>query len=250
MQLDEKEREASKYTRRIVYETCKRAYDAVAESSDNEPLDPDAMSAPERFFVAELGWRLARAAIQLTQEDHRMMADERQRLLELAERTAATSVMLNENNASARRFYGIAMNSTGEFSTTSDYIAKSYRVRDQWLKAVELNPKDPNARHLLGRWCYDVSNMSSVTRNIAAMVFRKPPTSTFEEALKHFKAAEDLRPGFWKQNVLHLGMCHYQLGHQDEAKKWIRKALKMPNQTADDEAAHREALSWKSWLGM
>jgi len=179
-----------------------------------------------------------------------MMADERQRLLELAEKSAATSVQLKGDNAPARRFYGIAMNATGEFSTTSDYIAKSYKVKEQWLKAVELDPKDPNARHLIGRWCYDVANMSSFTRNIAAMVFRTPPTSSFEEALKHFKAAEDLKPGFWKSNVLYMGMCQYQLGRTDEAKAWISKAISMPNQTSDDEVAHKEAISWKSWLGM
>jgi hypothetical protein len=54
-------------------------------------------------------------------------------------------------------------------------------------RAVELRPLDPVLHHMLGVWCFEVSNLGWVQRQLATALFGAPPTSTFEEALEHLQ---------------------------------------------------------------
>lgn len=70
-------------------------------------------------------------------------------------------------------------------------------------KAVSLKPEDPTLHHLLGRWCFEVANLSWLERKAAGMLFADPPTATNEEAMEHLLKADKLLPA-WKENILLL----------------------------------------------
>lgn len=46
---------------------------------------------------------------------------------------------------------GIIISAVGDFEGTKASIANSYLIRNHWRRAVELNPNDATAHHLLGR---------------------------------------------------------------------------------------------------
>ena len=47
-------------------------------------------------------------------------------------------------------------------------------------------------RHLLGRFCYEVAELSWWERKMASTLFADPPNATMEEAKEHFMAAEQV----------------------------------------------------------
>lgn len=64
----------------------------------------------------------------------------------------------------------------GAFQSTADYIRNAYTVADYWKRALEVNPRDAAALHLLGRWCLGVYETPFWKRQLASALFAEPPT--------------------------------------------------------------------------
>lgn len=127
--------------------------------------------------------------------------------------------------------------------SNADSIKNTFVIRDMWATAVQLNPSDANAMHLLGRWSFSVASLSWVTRKLAATLFAEPPTATYDEALVLFQRAEETDPGFWKANQWMLAETHKALGHKEEAAKWAKSAVEMPMKAQYDLEAHEKSLA-------
>ncbi len=112
-------------------------------------------------------------------------------------------------------------------------VEASKKIKDAAEKAVRLNPQDDYAWHMLGRWHQAVSDMSTLTRGVAQMVYGSIPAASNEEAVKCFKKAIALNPGRLVHYV-ELGRTYAQMGRKDEAKAEITKGLAMPNKEKDD----------------
>lgn len=50
---------------------------------------------------------------------------------------------------------------------------------------------------ILGLWHFSFADMPYYTRMIAKTIFGTPPSSTYEEALRHFEKAELIQVLFW-----------------------------------------------------
>ena len=93
------------------------------------------------------------------------------------------------------------------------------------MKALDLNGGDAATHHMLGRWCFEVANVSWYARKIAALVFGEPPVSSFAEALDCFQKAEAISNGKWICNMYWLGKCLELIGSKEEALKWYEKII-------------------------
>ena len=78
-----------------------------------------------------------------------------------------------------------------------------------------------------------VSQLSWLERRAAATLFGEVPSSNFEEALKHFQAAEELRPSGWKENRLFIAKSLIQLSNYNTAAVWLQRAFDAPIITPD-----------------
>ena len=124
---------------------------------------------------------------------------------------------------------------------TKAAIQQSFVVKEHFLRASELNPRDATTRHALGCWYWEVASLSWATRKVAAAVFASPPTGTYDEALAHFTLAESLSPGFYVRNRLMIAKCQQQLRDKGAAKRWAMQALELPVLNVDDKGAAAEA---------
>ena len=83
---------------------------------------------------------------------------------------------------------------------------------------------------------------------MASVLFGTPPSSTMQEALDHFAAAEELEPGFWNKNHLYLAMCYRALGKKEESAAWLTTCLAATVRSEDDERVQKEAQELaKKW---
>jgi tetratricopeptide (TPR) repeat protein len=191
---------------------------------------------------AELLWRLARAARLLSIDLQRGSKEDRKKFafetLELAQEAA----QIDPGNWAAHKWIAVGYKVVGDHVDTKSKLKNSFLIRDEFVRALELNPSDATTTCLLGQWHYYFADMPWYERQAASLLFAAPPSSTYDEALKLFLKAEQLDPGFYKKNAQMLASTYYRLGKYDDAKKWKQTALAMPTKTLDDEEAHQQAL--------
>lgn len=205
----------------------------------------------ERFpEEPEVLWRAARAYYDVAREQPGLIKTEigasstPQTVFQTALKLLrdAQTLPAGRNNNHVYRWSGIVLNEAGKFAGTKEYIQNAFVIRDDWKTAVAIDPYDATARHLLGRWCFDVAGMSWVVRKVAATLFAEPPNASYDEALQCFQGAEDVQPGFWVANQYYLGATCEKLGDKEGAKRWYASALVLPVSTAEDRSSHESAM--------
>ncbi|XP_062500938.1 regulator of microtubule dynamics protein 1-like isoform X2 [Corticium candelabrum] len=185
-------------------------------------------------------WRLARAARDVSQLSDTQKNDKKRLVYEALE-YATRAVEYGPNNFACHKWCGIALSDVGDYEGTKAKITNAYVIRDHFLKAIELNPNDSTSRYLLGKWCFTLAEMPWYQHKIAAALFATPPSSTYEEALKHFELAEKNNPDFYCDNKLMLGKTHLRLGHKQEAKQWLTKTVAYNVYRPEDKQSQDEA---------
>ena len=91
--------------------------------------------------------------------------------------------------AKANHWYAVIIGKKGVLEGTKQKIINSYEVEKYCLRAIELDPYYDGSHHVMGRWHYNVADLSWIERNIASLVYATPPEGTFGEAAEYFKSA-------------------------------------------------------------
>ncbi|XP_065751314.1 regulator of microtubule dynamics protein 1 isoform X3 [Phocoena phocoena] len=183
--------------------------DYLYESGETEKLY-QLLSQYKESEDAELLWRLARASRDIAQLSG-TSEEEKKLLVYEALEYAKRALEKNESSFAAHK------------------------------KAIELNPKDATAIHLMGIWCYTFAEMPWYQRRIAEMLFATPPSSTYEEALGYFHRAEQVDPNFYSKNLLLLGKTYLKLHNKKLAAFWLTKAKDYAAHTEEDKQIQTEA---------
>jgi len=218
--------------------------DALFDASEHERTIDHLGGMDERpEDDAERLWRLARALHGMAGVAGRAgHKGDQKHLIETALARVQRAMELDPRNFAARKWAGIVVSEASGLEGTKASIQQSFVVRAHFEAAVDLNPRDPTSRHLLGLWHYEVASISWATAKVAAALFSTPPSSTYDEALRHLLAAEEIQPGFYKKNQLLIAKALVRKGNTDEACRWLDAAAALPVLNADDEAAHAEVL--------
>jgi len=146
----------------------------------------------------------------------------------------------DDNSSEAHKWFAIALGSRGEYLGIKEKILDGFEFKKHIDKASELAPQDHTIQHLLGRFCYEVAELSWWERKMAATLFADPPVATMEEAREHFVAAETLKPDGWIENRQFLAKCNINLQDYGTAINWLDKAIELPVKNPDDEQAQKE----------
>lgn len=160
-------------------------------------------------------WRIARilaerAKITLNKEEKKMLLFE---ALEYAEKA------LKEHPScfDAHKWYSIIISYIGEIEGKKFLIKESYNVKNHLEQALKINPNDAILRMMLGFWHFTFADLPSYQRYFAKIIFGTPPSSTYQEALKHFMMVESKNPGYYKPCCYYLGEIYNRLGEKEKA---------------------------------
>lgn len=119
--------------------------------------------------------------------------------------------------------------------STKEKLQASRKIKEAAEKSIQLDPGNDYAWHMLGRWHQAMAGMSSLTRGIAQVVYGAMPAASNEESVRCFQKALSLNPNRLIHSV-ELGRTLAQMGNRDEALKYLRRGLAMPNRERDDAA--------------
>lgn len=116
-------------------------------------------------------------------------------------------------------------------------LADSVRIYAE--EAVRINPNNDRAYHILGRWHFEVSQLSWFLRKLSKLVFSASPEGSFQLAINYFNKALELDNipvhRFW------LAKAYLENGNKEEALMHFRMVLKLENVQHNDDYFKREA---------
>ncbi len=149
--------------------------------------------------------------------------------LEYANKAAALAPDSSEAQLSPAISYG----KMSPYMTAGERIKASPLIKAACDRALQLDPRNDNAWHILGRWNRVIADISGVKRMLAGIIYGKLPEASNERAEECLKNAIAINPN----RLIHyieLGHIYVQMGRKEEARKYLEKGLSMPNQEKDD----------------
>ena len=125
-------------------------------------------------------------------------------------------------------------------SPTKQQLEISKIVKTNVDKALELNPENDIAWHILGKWYFRFADLSWFERTMAGLIYGDVPEATFEEAKVAFQKALDIRPKGIAHRVELAKTC-IELDHIAEAKTNLDMVIDAPILLSTDNVYKREA---------
>ncbi|XP_006831962.1 PREDICTED: regulator of microtubule dynamics protein 3 [Chrysochloris asiatica] len=191
-------------------------------------------------------WRLARAysdMCELTEE----VSEKKSYALNGKE--AAEAALEKDECAECHQWYAVLCGQLAEHEGIQKRIQSGFSFKEHVDKTIALQPENPMAHFLLGRWCYQVSHLSWLEKKTAAALFESPLSATVQDALQSFLKVEELQPGFSKAGRVYISKCYRELGKNSEARRWMKLALELPNLTNEDSAFQKDLEELEAILG-
>jgi len=182
---------------------------------------------------------LRRIAKQYAQQ----MADAGTEVHELGDKAldyAKRAVKADPGNAQAHLSLAIVYGKVSCLKPAKQRMQDSKLIRDEAQRAVDLDPRNDLAWHVLGRWNYEVANLSAPVKFFAETLYGKLPDASNEKALECLEKAVALNPDRLL-NQAELGRALAAAGRKDEARAVLEKALRMPSREKDDDETKERA---------
>ncbi|XP_058397229.1 regulator of microtubule dynamics protein 3 isoform X1 [Diceros bicornis minor] len=192
-------------------------------------------------------WRLARAysdMCELTEE-----VSEKKSYALNGKEEAEAALEKGDENADCHLWYAVLCGQLAEHEGIQRRIQSGFSFKEHVDKAIALQPENPMAHFLLGRWCYQVSHLGWLEKKTATALFESPLSATVQDALQSFLKAEELQPGFSKAGRVYISKCYRELGKNSEARQWMKLALELPDVTNEDSAFQKDLEELEVILG-
>ncbi len=198
-----------------------------------------AAEALEIYLPAEkLDPKNAELMVRISRQYRHLMSDasektEKLRLGHLALDYAQRAATLGPNNSDAQLAPAITYGKMLPLLGSKDQVDAAPRIKESVDRALELNPKNDTAWHILGRWNRVLADINPVKRMLAGALYGGLPVTTYEAAEKAIQTAISINPNR-TMHYLELGRIYAAMGRKDDAKKFLLKGTSMPNRDKDD----------------
>lgn len=183
-------------------------------------------------------WRLARAHFDVADQTDDISIHKEHFYPGLD--VAKKALELDPNSAKANHWYAVLIGKIGIMEGTKQKIINSYEVEKYAMRAIELDPSYDGTYHVMGRWHFNVADLSWFERTIADLVYATPPQGSFKIAADYFQKAIDAQDNEIRHH-LWLGKTFIEMGEEASAKKSLEKAVSLPSLDEGDKLLKNEA---------
>jgi tetratricopeptide (TPR) repeat protein len=214
---------------------CQEAYDAGDLAGSREAARAAIAADPESYRAH---WMLARVLLDLGNKAGEK--DERQALYEEAERSARRAVAIEPDDTWGHHYLAASLGKLALFHGGKTKIELSKEVRDEALRAIELDPGNDKALHVMGRWHHGVATLGALKRVMAKVIYGGVPEGSLEEAVGYYERAIAVNPDHINHH-LELGKTLMEMRRYEEAAAQFQIALDLPAHDPNDPEYKAEA---------
>ena len=155
---------------------------------------------------------------------------------------AKKAIGLDSLDGYANFWYAAYIGRIGEIEGIKQAILNSYDVRKYGLRAIELisDEYDP-VYHMMGRWHYELADMSEIEKIFASLIYAKPPEGSYNKAIDYFSTAIKIEPHEIR-NHYWLGKAYSEIGESNLAEKEFKIVIKLSPRDIDDKKMQKDAI--------
>jgi len=146
---------------------------------------------------------------------------------------ANAAVRVNPNNSEANFVMAFALGRQTLISSGKEKIAAVKDIRYYADLSIREDPNNFKSYHVLGKWNYEVSNLSLTERSLAKWIFGGLPKASLQDAIADFERSLALNPAFLL-NYLELARAYSRNNERRRAVGILEKMLTLPNKMIDD----------------
>ncbi|MEO6316222.1 MAG: hypothetical protein ABIU63_14515 [Chitinophagaceae bacterium] len=157
-----------------------------------------------------------------------------------AQKFANQALRINPNSSEANFVMSIAMGRMALILGGKEKIAAVDEIKKYAQLSIKCDPNNYKPYHVLGRWHYEVSNLSGFERTFAKLFYGGVPPASLAEAIANYEKCRSLVPDL-KVNYLELAKCYHRNDQQQKALDMLNKAILLPNKIQDDTRVRDEA---------
>ena len=164
-----------------------------------------------------------------------------------AQKFAGQALRINPNSSEANFVMSVAMGRMALVLGGREKIAAVDQIKKYAELSIKCDPNNYKPYHVLGRWHYEVSDLSSFERAFAKVFYGGVPPASLKEAIYNYEKCRSLVPDL-KVNYLELAKCYHRNNEKQKAIEMLRKAISMPDKMQDDARVREEAKDLlKKW---
>jgi tetratricopeptide (TPR) repeat protein len=185
----------------------------------------------------QLLWRmsLTRVDVAKTLDGESARDQQYQQALKLAE----VALTVDASNAHAHLAKAVAEGRIALDAGTQERVQRSRLVKKHADRAIELDSTLDGAYHTRGRWNREVSDLNFFERTVVRTVYGGLPDASFQQAVRDFKRAIELRDERFHR--LELGKTYVKMERYADAREQLQKVTEMPRQDPFDQRYLEEA---------
>jgi len=219
--------------------------ESYIKNGDQAFLKFDNPSALENYAEAvkinpqsyEANWKLSRAYVDVgeTFDDE----DKRAEYYKESEKYARESIKLNPQGSNGHLYLSIALGRVALDAGAKQRIKMSKEIKKEVDLAIQYDPDNDLAYHVLGRWNRKISNLSFIEKGFADLFLGGVPKGASNEAaVQNFQKAIELNPKYIN-HYLELGITYEMMDKDDLAIAAFKKCLELEPSSAKDKT-HKE----------
>lgn len=106
-------------------------------------------------------------------------------------------------------------------------------------KALSINPNHAKANYTLGKWHYEMANLSGIKKVAVKLFYGGLPEGNLDDAIKYMEKCKSLEP-YFVSNYLDLAKAYKDNRRPAEAIEVLNRLVKLPTRTTDDIAYKAE----------
>ncbi len=153
---------------------------------------------------------------------------------------AKKALNINASNTESNFVMALAMGRMAIISSGEEKINAVKGIRSFAEKCIQLDPQYYKAYHILGRWHYEVSNLSTVEKWLVKISYGSLPPASLKDAITNYEKSKQLNPGLLI-NYMELAKCYHRKGEDAKAIEMLNSLLKLPSLSLDDPTVKQEA---------
>ncbi|XP_001947696.1 regulator of microtubule dynamics protein 1 [Acyrthosiphon pisum] len=187
-------------------------------------------------------WRLSKAEYNMSLDEN-ISKEKKKSLISSAHESIIKALNIDSNISEVHKWAAVLIDAYSNINLgIKEQLLKLETVKFHLQMALELNPKDPLIRYMIGYWCYNLADISWFRRKLGSIIFgTEIPESTYEEALEYFREAESIQPKFYCKNLLMLGKTFLKMDNKFSAEYYLKLVTQYPVKTVEDHQAKIEA---------
>lgn len=161
---------------------------------------------------------------------------------------AQVALKIYPNSDDANVAIAIAIGRTLLKKSGKEKVAIIKEIKQYVDAAIKINPNNFKAWHILGKWNYEIYNLSMVERAWAKVFYGGvPANASLKNSIAAYEKARSINPNF-ALNYLELARAYHKDDEDEKALPLLKKLLTLPIQTEDDPRIKNEATGLiKSW---